>query len=150
MENKINVSSVMEGEKTCTACGEKIKQAAEICPKCGVKQEIVAKSLLNTILLAYFLGGFGAHNFYINRTKKGIISVILCWTGIPAIFSLLDVMSLTKLNLEAANAKYSQKFIDCEKIVKTVFFILSIVSLVGFALSIVGGIIGGIAGALAS
>ncbi|VTX74682.1 TM2 domain protein [uncultured Actinomyces sp.] len=42
------------------------------------KQWIVA------VLLAFFLGGFGGHNFYLGYTTKGIIQVILTITVIGA------------------------------------------------------------------
>lgn len=42
------------------------------------KQWIVA------VLLAFFLGGFGGHNFYLGYTTKGIIQVVLTITLIGA------------------------------------------------------------------
>ena len=43
-------------------------------------------------MLAFFLGGFGAHNFYVGRTGRAIGQVSLCvfsvltsWLGIGAI-----------------------------------------------------------------
>ena len=50
------------------------------------------KSWLAALLLAFFLGGFGAHNFYIGRTGRAIGQLSLCvfsvltsWLGIGAI-----------------------------------------------------------------
>lgn len=49
------------------------------------------------ILLAFFLGGLGIHKFYARKTIAGIIYLIFCWTGIPAIISLIEaVLALTK------------------------------------------------------
>ena len=36
------------------------------------------------MLLAFFLGGFGGHNFYLGYTTKGIIQVVLTITLIGA------------------------------------------------------------------
>ena len=36
------------------------------------------------ILLALFLGSFGAHHFYLRRNGLGILYVLFFWTGIPA------------------------------------------------------------------
>lgn len=37
------------------------------------------------IILAVFLGYFGAHHFYAGYSGRGITYLIFCWTGIPAI-----------------------------------------------------------------
>ena len=142
MDNN-NSMTVQSDEKFCHSCGEKIKSMAEICPKCGVRQMAITtanseeKSLLVTILLAYFLGSFGAHNFYIDRTTKGVLSIVFFMTCVPAILSLLDILSMTRLNIQALNAKYNQKFTDCEKGVKTLFFVLSVIAIIAIPIMII-------------
>jgi len=42
------------------------------------------------VLLALFLGTFGAHQFYLRRTGLGILYIIFCWTGIPTIISIVE------------------------------------------------------------
>jgi TM2 domain-containing membrane protein YozV len=42
------------------------------------------------VLLALFLGTFGAHHFYLRRNGLGIMYVLFCWTGIPAIAGLIE------------------------------------------------------------
>jgi hypothetical protein len=42
------------------------------------------------ILLALFLGGFGAHHFYLRRTGLGILYLCFFWTGIPAILGFIE------------------------------------------------------------
>ncbi|NLE02459.1 MAG: TM2 domain-containing protein [Fibrobacter sp.] len=44
------------------------------------------------IILAVFLGDFGAHQFYAGKKKKGILYLIFFWTFIPEILALLDVI----------------------------------------------------------
>lgn len=42
------------------------------------------------LLLAFFLGGFGAHKFYSGNTGKGILYLVFCWTSIPAIIAFIE------------------------------------------------------------
>ena len=42
------------------------------------------------MLLALFLGTFGAHHFYLRRNGLGIMYVLFCWTGIPTIASFIE------------------------------------------------------------
>jgi TM2 domain-containing membrane protein YozV len=42
------------------------------------------------ILLALFLGGFGAHQFYLRRTGLGILYVCLSWTPLPWILGFIE------------------------------------------------------------
>lgn len=42
------------------------------------------------VLLALFLGTFGAHQFYLHKNGLGILYIIFCWTGIPTIISIVE------------------------------------------------------------
>ena len=42
------------------------------------------------ILLALFLGGFGAHHFYLRRTGMGILYLCFCWTAIPSLLGFVE------------------------------------------------------------
>lgn len=42
------------------------------------------------VLLALFLGTFGAHHFYLRRTGLGILYLVFSFTGIPTIVSLVE------------------------------------------------------------
>lgn len=44
------------------------------------------------ILLALFLGVFGAQEFYARHYKAGILCVLFCWTGIPELYSLVKLI----------------------------------------------------------
>lgn len=42
------------------------------------------------VLLALFLGTFGAHHFYLRRTGLGVLYCLLFWTGIPTVVSFIE------------------------------------------------------------
>jgi len=41
IDKNLTIAISKDGNKFCTTCGEKIKARAEICPKCGVRQQVV-------------------------------------------------------------------------------------------------------------
>ncbi|HZU10861.1 MAG TPA: NINE protein [Pseudacidobacterium sp.] len=50
----------------------------------------VQKDEVVGVLLALFLGSFGAHHFYLRRNGLGILYVLFFWTGIPAIAGFIE------------------------------------------------------------
>ena len=107
-------------EKFCSECGAIIKLKAEICPKCGVRQfgqsPVInlgpvannGKSRIAAALFAFFLGGFGAHKFYLGQTGLGIVYLIFCWTFIPAIIAFIEFILFLTMTDETFNQKYGQ------------------------------------------
>ena len=107
-------------EKFCSDCGETIKAKAEICPKCGVRQmaqpatinfgPVTAngKSRVAAALFAFFLGGFGAHKFYLGQTGQGIVYLLLFWTFIPAIIAFIEFILYLTMSDDIFNQKYGQ------------------------------------------
>ena len=104
-------------EKFCFECGAVIKQKAEICPKCGVRQlqapansvPLLApngKSKLAAGLLGIFVGGLGIHKFYLGRIGWGIIYLLFCWTFIPAIVGFIEGIVYLTMRDQAFIAKY--------------------------------------------
>lgn len=57
-----------------------------------MKEDSNKPSLTVYILLALFLGGIGAHDFYVGKTGNGLIKLAFCWTGIPTIISLFNII----------------------------------------------------------
>lgn len=55
---------------------------------------VVRKDAVIAILLAFFLGSFGAHQFYLGRNGLGILYILFCWTFIPHIISLFECFFL--------------------------------------------------------
>lgn len=52
--------------------------------------ESVRRDEVVGILLALFLGVFGAHHFYLRRTGLGILYLCFFWTGFTAILGLIE------------------------------------------------------------
>jgi hypothetical protein len=52
--------------------------------------EAVRRDEVVGVLLAFFLGCFGLHHFYVGRVGLGILYCCFCWTGIPAILGLIE------------------------------------------------------------
>ena len=44
------------------------------------------------ILLACFLGIFGAHRFYSKKYKSAVVYLLLCWAGISICHTVIDLM----------------------------------------------------------
>jgi TM2 domain-containing membrane protein YozV len=108
------VSDITKGidEKFCSECGNIIKLKAEICPKCGVRQHQVpsnqgGKIRVTAALFAVFLGGFGAHKFYLGQAGQGIIYLLFFWTFIPAIIAFIEFILYLTMSDEEFNAKYN-------------------------------------------
>ena len=57
-----------------------------------LKFEQRKKSVGVYALLAVFIGGLGAHKFYMGRIGIGIIYLILCWTFIPSVIALIEAL----------------------------------------------------------
>jgi TM2 domain-containing membrane protein YozV len=52
--------------------------------------EAVRRDEVVGILLALFVGTFGAHHFYLRRTGLGILYLCFFWSGIPAILGFIE------------------------------------------------------------
>lgn len=82
-------------EKFCSSCGQIISKEAEICPKCGARQEpypgsSVSADWLIVLLLCLFLGGVGAHRFYVGKIGTAILMILTL--GGFGIWSLIDLI----------------------------------------------------------
>jgi len=92
----------------CSSCGNLIKSIAEICPSCGVRQRKGAdKAAL--ALLAFFLGAFGGHKFYVGKYGIGILYLLFCWTGIPGLIAFIEFIIYLCTPSEEIARKYSSK-----------------------------------------
>lgn len=75
----------------CRECGHRHSDKAKKCPKCGYTTEATlaaklnkltnGKSMLIYLLLAWFLGIFGAHKFYVGKNGQGIAMLLMGTIG---------------------------------------------------------------------
>lgn len=59
----------------------------------GGVQYVKAGKVVNKwiyLILAFFLGGIGAHKFYAGKIGAGICYLIFCWTAVPGIIACFD------------------------------------------------------------
>lgn len=82
----------LAGSDFCFACGGETNQLSEICVKCGARMTgigmVSPKSRMAVALFAFFLGGFGAHRFYLEKFGTGIL--MLLTLGGLGIWALID------------------------------------------------------------
>lgn len=69
-------------------------------------QQIGQKNRIVAALLAFFLGGFGAHKFYLGRIGWGIVYLIFCWTFIPTIVAFIEFIIYLTMSDEDFAKKY--------------------------------------------
>jgi len=103
------LENIPQSGKFCSECGSKISAKAEVCPNCGVRASspaISEKSKTTAALLAFFLGGLGAHKFYLGRTGMGVLYLVFCWTFVPAIISLVEGIQL----LGMSDSEFAMKY----------------------------------------
>jgi TM2 domain-containing membrane protein YozV len=50
----------------------------------------VRKDPIVGVLLAFFLGCFGAHRFYMGEIGMGVLYIVFCWTFIPGIVAFIE------------------------------------------------------------
>ncbi len=48
------------------------------------------------VLLALFLGGIGAHKFYLGQTGTGILYLVFFWTYIPTILGFIEAFTISR------------------------------------------------------
>ena len=65
------------------------------------------KDKTTAILLSIFLGGIGAHHFYLGDSKKGILYLVFCWTMVPGILAIVDLVKFIKMSDEEFNLHYN-------------------------------------------
>lgn len=65
----------------------------------------VSKAAL--LLLTFFLGGLGAHKFYLGKNWQGAFCLIFFWTYIPALIALVEFFIYVFTSAERLNEKYS-------------------------------------------
>lgn len=65
------------------------------------------KDKTTATILAFFLGGIGAHRFYLGQTGLGFAYLLFCWTLVPLFLSLIDFIAFLLMSNETFNQKYN-------------------------------------------
>lgn len=61
------------------------------------------------VALLIFVGGwFGIHKFYLGESGAGLIYLLFCWTGIPAIIAFFEFFIFLFMSDEAFDARYNK------------------------------------------
>lgn len=122
----------------CRKCGKEISGDAMFCPSCGqicndvsvghqqptspsptivyvqtppqqsVYVHRIEKSKGVALLLCFFLGGLGIHQFYLGNTIQGVFYLIFSWTCIPALISIIDFIILLCMSEAYFHQKYDR------------------------------------------
>lgn len=75
----------------CIECGSSISDRATSCPSCGhAEGKFLNKSKMGAFALAFFLGTFGLHKFYLGNKTAGWFYLAFFWSGIPTILGWID------------------------------------------------------------
>lgn len=59
------------------------------------------------LVLAFFLGGFGIHKFYLGRTIEGVMYLFFFWTTIPAFIAIYDIYVLAFMDRSEFDRLYN-------------------------------------------
>ena len=89
------------GSKFCPNCGAETQAVQVVCIKCGVALQNVSatatsggKSRITTALLAIFLGGIGAHEFYLGHSTSGLIRLAIGIVGLAIFIPAASIIGL--------------------------------------------------------
>ena len=67
----------------------------------------VMKNKTLAAFLAFFLGGFGIHRFYLGQGGLGLLYLLFFWTSIPFFVSFVDFVLLLVMDEQSFDYKYN-------------------------------------------
>jgi TM2 domain-containing membrane protein YozV len=105
-----------------------------MCPSCGAPQHTgPVKNQTVAWLWCLFLGGFGAHRFYLGKILTAILYLVLCWTGIPTILAMIELCIIAFTSPQNWAQKYNGGKIlpPVNGFIKAVSLIMPIIIIVG-------------------
>ena len=105
----------------CAHCGAEINEGSQFCPRCGaptttavaigtipgaeaakgLAADISPKSRITTTLLAWFLGVFGAHRFYVGKTGTAVAMLVLGIVGVATVWFFVGTIFLIAVGIWA-------------------------------------------------
>jgi TM2 domain-containing membrane protein YozV len=103
-ENGSTIREKAADEGFCASCGAIIKKAAEICPKCGVRQKGspilygLSSNWLALVLISFFIGAWGVDRFFVGKIGTGLLKLFTC--GGAGIWWLIDLILILTENFE--------------------------------------------------
>ena len=64
----------------------------------------MSKTLIG--VLAILFGAYGIHHFFLGHIKRGILSILFCWTFVPTILSITEGIHILCMSEEQFQRKY--------------------------------------------
>lgn len=93
---------------SCKACAKEIHSSAPMCPHCGASRRTSRyKNKTVAALMAFLLGGFGGHRFYLGQWW-GILYLLLFWTLIPGIIAFIEFIYFLVRDQKKWDEKYNE------------------------------------------
>ena len=68
---------------------------------------MTGKSRTVAVLLAVFLGGIGAHRFYLGKVGSGLLYMLFFWTFVPAMVAFIEAIRWLCMSNESFAERYS-------------------------------------------
>lgn len=65
------------------------------------------KSKSTAAILAFFLGGIGAHKFYLGQTVWGLLYLFFFWTFIPTLVAFIEFFVLLLMDQQSFDARFN-------------------------------------------
>lgn len=103
----------------CKNCGAPLNENQAVCLNCGVANDAApasarvtapgnynGQSKLTILLVCYFLGGLGIHNFMLGESKKGVVKILLSTVGAfacgigPIVSAVLAIVEFFKIAID--------------------------------------------------
>lgn len=93
------------GSAYCSNCGNALPDPqATVCLNCGVAvkngsaangNDLAGKDKTTMLLICFFLGGLGIHNFMMGESKKGIVKIVASFCfGLGYILAIIDLVKI--------------------------------------------------------
>jgi len=71
------------------------------------------------IVLAFFLGGFGVHKFYLGNNLAGVLYLLFSWTLIPSLIAFFDFLGLLLMSEQVFQAQYNPGMLQSGQILRS-------------------------------
>lgn len=92
----------------CVGCAKEIHCTASVCPNCGASQRNSRyKSKGLAAVFAFFLGGFGAHRFYLGQWW-GVFYLLFFWAWIPGLIAFIEFIVFLCTKQTTWDDKYNE------------------------------------------